>query len=115
MTIKKYIIVNGNMDDSFDLVVEIDSEKFSEIQRELFDFHGLLEDYDDDEALERLLKRLGCRVFQMSAQGQSEESIIREFKVGEEGWPQMDGSWGINIVSIDSFDFSVDDFEVDEL
>ncbi|EAQ65959.1 hypothetical protein MED121_02070 [Marinomonas sp. MED121] len=100
------------MDNAFKMIVKIDEQKLNEILPELFSFWGVSEE-DDKDNLYKLLQTLSCSVFSMGIQGKSLESVLHDFGVGEEGWPQMDGSWGIEITSIEAFMSDTDDFHVE--
>lgn len=112
MSIKKYQMTHKYMDNVFKMIVKIDEQKLNEILPELFSFWGISEE-DDEDNLYKLLQTLSCSVFSMPIQGESLESVLHGFGVGEEGWPQMDGSWGIEITSIEAFISDVDDFHVE--
>ncbi len=43
------------------------------------------------------------------------ESLINEFNQGAEGWPRMDGSAGIKIITADDFELDNSDFSVEEI
>jgi hypothetical protein len=102
------------MVDAFRMVVEIDLNEFNEVLPELFELWGIKEE-NHDEGLIELLKVLACRVFQIITQDHIDLlGVLKAFKSGEDGWPQMDGQWGIKIVEVEYFDFSPGDFSVEK-
>ncbi len=113
MTTKRYRMSADN----FDMTVEIDhavmtEDKLHEINRFWTGAESRL--YEKDGfVLGAVLELLFCRVQRVIVEdpfGLSLEGVINEFawkdhrgnrKNGQEGWPDMDGSYGIRIVDVD--------------
>lgn len=103
-----------------DIVIEIDHDIATEsIFHELNDFWGDSEDRVDDEgsAFEGVMKMLGGVILALTVEyNYNTRGIVSLFsgKHGQEGWPPMDGEYGIKIVSVDSFCFDSSDFTLEE-
>lgn len=101
--------------DTVDVVVDIDrdiatDEKLHMINDFWIHSEDRLEEANGD-VLVAVLKMLCTKVVHMSVQYHDVKS---EFANGEEGWPALDGSWGITLVRYDELGFNSNDVEVRE-
>lgn len=125
--IKRYTI---NWNDEAELSVEIDHDVMtSDLLHEINNFWGghhlrlLYEGWDEDNSketndralLHAVLKMLAQVSFgEMASSRWTADGLIRWFKSDTEGWPPMDGSCGLTILSCDYVDFDTDDMQVRE-
>lgn len=115
-TTKRYCLTGDN----FEMTVEIDhavmtDEKLHEINRFWTSAEHRLW-IADDVVLNAVLELLFCRVQRLIVEdpfGLNLNGVLHAFawkdnqgsrKNGEEGWPEMDGSYGIRIVSVTEID-----------
>jgi hypothetical protein len=108
---------NVSYDGKFDMVVEIDhavmtDENLHEINR----FWGGDKDRlsrANGDVVQAVLKMLASTAFNLTIETwDAIEAFNWANGKGQEGWPTMDGSEGIKIVSIDEVCFDHDDIEV---
>lgn len=74
----------------------------------------------EGSVLNAVLKMLAATVLRLQVQHDfSTAGIIDLFNWndgnGQEGWPEMDGSYGIKLVSVDEFDFEYGEMSISEL
>jgi len=115
MGIKRY---NVNWDHQLDLVVEIDHDQVTdEFLHSINSFWSEADDRLDDadnNVLNAVLKMLGQQCWElMIANGFNTYGLIQEFN-DREGWPDMDGSYGIKIINCDALLFDISDITVKE-
>lgn len=99
-----------------DIVVEIDDEKCTDaLLHEINNFWSDAEwrlSEADNNVLHAVLKMLALAVFRATI---TEWNALDEFKVkGVEGWPLLDGSAGITLISADDFEFDEDEITIKE-
>ncbi|WP_114152975.1 DUF2528 family protein [Chromobacterium haemolyticum] len=97
----------------FEVVVEVDrslatDEKLAMINDFWIDGDERLADADGD-LLKAVLARLCCRVLSLSMET---FDVKAAFEKGQEGWPRLDGEWGITLLSYDDFQLFHSDVEV---
>jgi hypothetical protein len=113
MNIKRYTLSYAS---SFDLVVEINhdimtTEKLHEINNFWSGAKDRLAKAKGD-ILKAVLTGLAMTAFRMTI---TEWNAINEFKVkGVEGWPLLDGSEGMTLVSLDDFVLDEDEVTIKE-
>jgi hypothetical protein len=111
MSIKRYKV---SYDWSFDMVVDIDhgvckDDLLHEINNFWSEADYRLSQADGDIA-QAVLKLLAQAAFRSTI---ADWNALDEFKVkGVEGWPLLNGSAGITLVSIDDFEFEEDKFDI---
>jgi hypothetical protein len=111
MSIKRYKV---SYDWSFDMVVDIDhgvckDDLLHEINNFWSEADYRLSQADGDIA-QAVLKLLAQAAFRSTI---ADWNALDEFKVkGVEGWPLLNGSAGITLVSIDDFEFEADEFTI---
>lgn len=103
-----------------DVVIEINHDIATEsFFHELNDFWCESEDRVDEDgsAFSGVMKLLAVVILQLTVEfpNKNTNGIKQLFKDGQEGWPPMDGEYGIKIVSIDSFCFDSSDFSLEEI
>jgi hypothetical protein len=110
---KRYTL---SYDWSYDVVVEIDDEKCTDAL--LHEINNFWSDADwrlseaDGDVRQAVLKMLATSVLRATV---SEWNALDEFKVkGVEGWPLLDGSCGILLVSADDFEFDAEEISIKE-
>lgn len=107
------------------IVVEIDHDIMTdEILHQINSFWGD-EQYRlnmaDGDIVQAVLKMLGEFILRLTVEyNYSTQGIIDLFNWdsrygGQEGWPKMDGSTGIRIVSVEEFTFAESGFDVKEV
>ncbi len=122
--IKRY--KGTHLDTGFEVVVEIDSSVMTEEKlHEINNFWSGAEDRLDDAdgiVVNAVLKMLSAEVFRLSIDHMLVEECFDwkcrytgKQRNGIEGWPEMDGSFGIKIVSYDDFEIRADDIGVEVL
>jgi Protein of unknown function (DUF2528) len=117
MNKKRYMVSYNH---NFDMVVEIDHAVMTdELLHSIDDFWSDAEcrlDAESGDITKTVLKFLAAEAFRLTI---STWDAIRVFDWnsggGQEGWPSMDGSAGIKIVSIDQVTFDADDLSVHEI
>lgn len=107
---KRYTIT---YDWTFDMVVEIDhdvmtDEKLHEINNFWSNNLTRLQRADGD-VTKAVLAMLGLTAFSMWVSENAEYTLKYQ---GVEGWPKLDGSEGILLVSLDTFEFDEDDITI---
>lgn len=121
MTIKRYKV---DYNDRADIVVEIDHSIMTEAGlKDINDFWTNSESRLAENAgsvLNAVLKMLASTVFyiQLTDRYGSVEDIIESFDWGihgNEGWPEMDGSSGIKLISCEDFYLEHDCMTVEEV
>lgn len=115
--IKRYKL---DFDWKADIVIEIDHDKANEaFFHQLNEFWMDSEDRVDEDgsAFSGVMKLLGAVILQLTVEfpNKNTNGIKQLFIDGQEGWPTMDGEYGIKIVSVDSFCFDSSDFRLEEL
>ena len=71
-------------------------------------------DSNEGDYTATFLKQLAKEIFRVACTNRVKvKTIVDEFE-GKEGWAPMDGSYGITIISIDTFTFVEEDFSVYE-
>ncbi|WP_221800465.1 DUF2528 family protein [Oceanobacter mangrovi] len=106
-----------------ELVVEVDHEVMTEEKlHEINNFWTSPESRISDAGtvLNAVLKMLTSRCIDLMIEsGWGDSFLVDKFdwdkKYGVEGWPQMDGSEGIKIISAEPPEFSYDDMTIEEL
>lgn len=114
MTIKRYKL---KYDWMHEVIVEIDDEKCTDdLLHEINNFWSDAE-YRLDEAkgniLNAVLTMLCTTALILSIQELNAQAHLAEGK--EEGWPPLDGSHGIKIISVDQFEFDPEEVEIKEV
>lgn len=112
-------IYTVSYDWSFDMVVEIDHEVCKdELLHEINDFWSDAEyrlSDADGNILHAVLKLMAQMAFRLSiSDWRDTVSLLKESETCPEGWPVLDGSAGITLVSIDGFEFETDEFTIKE-
>lgn len=107
---KRYTVTYGW---TFDMIVEIDhavmtDEKLHEINDFWSNNLTRLQRADGD-VTKAVLAMLGLTAFSMSV---SENAEYRLKYMGVEGWPKLNGSAGILLVSLDTFEFDEDEITI---
>ncbi|WP_369436604.1 DUF2528 family protein [Serratia marcescens] len=118
-TIKRYDITWNAHEDSPVLIVEIDhsvctNEHLHQINN-FFCEHEYRLTANDGDIVVTVLKMLAVECFAMQVtEGWNAYGLICQFKDGNnEGWPPMDGSQGIKIISCDVPEVNWDDMDVE--
>lgn len=115
MGIKRY---NVNWDYQLDLVVEIDHDLVTDVLLHSINSFwsgaaGRLNDAEDN-VLMAVLKMLGQQCWElMVAHEFNTYGLIQEFSQ-REGWPTMDGAYGIKIIDCDQLLFDISEITVKE-
>lgn len=117
MNLKRYKIT---YDWTFDMVVEIDHDVMTDAKlHEINNFWSEAEyrfERADDDIVKAVLLMLAAKAFAMTFE---HWDVPRAFDWkagrGQEGWPAMDGSDGIKIISIDDFEIDVDNLIIEEV
>lgn len=110
---KRYTI---SYDWSFDLVVDIDHDVMTDAN--LHEINNFWNNADyrlrkaDGDISKAVLTMLGLTAFTMSVEYWDADDRLRRGDV--EGWPQMDGKYGITLVSLDTFELDEDDLSIKE-
>lgn len=104
---------NYTHDMKFEVDHSIATEDFF---HELNDFWSESEDRVDEDgsAFSGVMKLLAAVIFQLTVEypNKNTNGIKQLFKYGKEGWPQLDGSWGIELLETDSFEFDSSEFTI---
>lgn len=118
MALKKITV---DYDWKADVTFIIDDEKFTEeVAKDINSFWSGA-DYrlseDDGTAFGGVIKMLSGILLSMATErGLSVHGLINEFDWdkdnGVEGWPNLDGSYGIKLHDIDQFEFNADDMTI---
>ncbi len=111
MAIKKYTF-NYDLDKA-EVVFKVDTDKFKPTDAKLLlEFYTW--DYDKEECpILELLKKYALIVIEVSSsENLSLFGVKQNFKHSE-GLSDIDGSVGLELVSLESFEFSEDDLKVD--
>lgn len=113
---KRYTV---SYDWSFDMVVEIDHEVCKdELLHEINNFWSDAEwrlSEADGSILQAVLKLMAQMAFRLNVSDWRDTvSLLKKSDTCPEGWPVLDGSAGITLVSIDDFEFEVDEFTIKE-
>lgn len=111
MPIKRYTLTYASQ---FDVVVEIDDTICTdELLHEINNFWSSADDRLDDadgDITKAVLKMLALFCLRLSSDKFVESYLTKEHN--EEGWPVLDGSYGIKLISVDDFTFDDDEIEV---
>lgn len=108
---KQYTI---SYDHTFDVVVEVDRAVLTdELLHEINDFWSD-NDYrlrqSDGDVLLVVLKMLALRAFNMAFRS---FDVVGEFNErGVEGWPKLDGSYGLKLVSVDEIELDEENLHI---
>jgi len=103
---------NYTHDMKFEIDHEVATEEFF---HELNNFWSESEDRVDEDgsAFSGVMKLLAAVIFQLTVYpNKNTHGIKKLFQDGQEGWPQLDGSWGIELISTDSFEFDDSEFTI---
>ncbi|WP_024303345.1 DUF2528 family protein [Pseudogulbenkiania sp. MAI-1] len=116
MAIQRYCL---SWDWKADVVVDIDreiatDEKLHMINNFWTNAEDRLEEANGD-VLVAVLKMLCTKVVSMSIEYLDVKDIFAKRGGATEGWPALDGSWGITLVRYDELEFDDDDVEVREI
>jgi len=103
----------------FDMVVEIDHDVCKDdLLHEINNFWSDAEwrlIQADGNILHVVLKLMAQMAFRLNVSDwRDTASLLREQETCPEGWPVLDGSAGITLVSIDDFEFDVDELTIKE-
>lgn len=101
--------------DGYDMVVEIDHSILTEEKLHVLNnfWGGAATRLLRDTVLDAVLKMLCAQFMGESVEYLNAKQRFNEGKV--EGWPPLDGSYGIKLVSYDNFEFEMDNVDVSEL
>jgi hypothetical protein len=113
MTIKRYTV---SYSWTYDMVVDVDhavmtDEKLHEINNFWSNADWRLQRARGD-VLKAVLRMLALTAFRMTITDLDPEGRLREGT--EEGWPPLDGSHGITLVSLDYFELDDDEISIKE-
>lgn len=112
MAIKRYRLEYSS---AFSIVVDIDDEKCTkELLHEINDFWGGSDDRlfaADDDVLMAVLKMLVVMAARVSIE-QYWNAAETLKSAPPEGWPPLDGRYGITLISMDSFSFDDDEVSI---
>lgn len=113
---KRYTV---SYDWSFDMVVEIDHEVCKdELLHEINNFWSDAEfrlTRSDGNIVRVVLTLLAQMAFRLNiSDWRDTVSLLKSSETCPEGWPVLDGSSGITLVSIDDFEFDADEFTIKE-
>lgn len=116
--IKLYTGKYSTWNSDFEVVIEIDHDVCTEANlRELNNFWGGAEDRVNDEdgdVTKAVLKLLCAEILRRSVSAfDAVQSFNWNAGKGVEGWPSMDGSFGIKIISYDELEISTSDIEIE--
>lgn len=108
---KRYTVAYGW---SFDMVVDIDhsictEDKLNEINSFWSSADWRLEQAKGD-ITKAVLKMLALTAFRMTISEFDPVGVLRRGE--EEGWPKLDGSYGITLVSLDDFELDEDEITI---
>lgn len=116
MSKKRYIV---SYDWTFDMVVDIDhslctDELLHQINNFWSDAEWRLSRANDNilHAVLRLMAKMALRL--NVSDWRDTVSLLRAQETCPEGWPVLDGSAGITLVSLDDFEFDSDEFSIKE-
>jgi hypothetical protein len=99
--IKKY---KFQYDCIYDIIFKVDLEIYTkELALATLEFFTWHWDKDSDPITEAL-KKIALVCLQFSADGWNEIGIIDQF-IDLEGYPRLDGSYGVTLVRIDNFEY----------
>jgi len=113
---KRYTV---SYDWNFDMVVEIDHDVCKdELLHEINNFWSDAEwrlSQADGNILHAVLKLMARMAFRLNVSDwRDTASLLRAEETTPEGWPVLDGSSGITLVSIDDFEFDADELSIKE-
>lgn len=117
MSLKKITV---DYDWKADVTFIIDDNKFTEeVAKDINSFWSGADYRLDNEgnAFDGVIKMLSGILLSMATdRGLSVHGLIHEFDWGKcngvEGWPNLDGSYGIKLHAIDQFEFNADDMTI---
>lgn len=114
---KKHYTVS--YDWNFDMVVEIDHAVCTDaLLHEINNFWSDAEwrlSQADDNILHAVLKLMAQMAFRLNiSDWRDTVGLLKKSATCPEGWPVLDGSAGITLVSIDDFEFDADEISIKE-
>lgn len=95
---------------------KVDPEKFTaEMAKETLDFFSWEDPPDPDgDPVDEFMKKLAIECFIVGMENSwNENGVMHQFE-DREGWPRIDGSIGVTILSIDNLRFDPDDIEMEK-
>jgi hypothetical protein len=113
---KRYKI---SYDGNFDMIVEIDHDACKDAL--LHEINNFWSDSEhrltraDGNIVNAVLTLMAQMAFRLNVSDwRNTVSLLKDPQTCPEGWPVLDGSSGITLVSIDDFEFEADEFTIEE-
>lgn len=101
----------------WECTIRIDEEKARQPIREMVEFwHGWESHLDDNDGdyTKTFIQQISRTILYMVAGRNLNINGVRNEFNNLEGWCKMDGTHGIEILSVDEVEFHYDDFEIEE-